>query len=353
QPATDLAYYLTSLEILPPLYYSETSAEQLAKAPVGSGPYRLSQWLEGRELVLEAAPDYWQGAPALPSLVFQTVSQPQDRLTALRLGKADLITDLPPAPLAGWNIPDSRLATVETTQRMFIGVRVEASSPLADKRVRQALNYSINVEQIAEDWLAGYGDRYGSWVNPPATNPELTPWPYDPNLARRLLAEAGYGQGFTTTLRTPIGMYEQDVNIAKAVAQQLGEVGVIVEVDAVDRNIYMRQLLSGDVAPLFLLAINSQGNGLEDVKNLSKDFAFNPTAWQNELFEDKLRQAARTFNQATQARFLNEAQAIAYDEAPWIWLWRSHRFYGASQNLDWSPRPDGLIYLYKPKADLN
>jgi peptide/nickel transport system substrate-binding protein len=352
KPASDLPYYLTSLEILPPLYYSETGADQVAKAPVGSGPYRLSQWQAGQALVLEAVPDYWQGAPSLPGLVFQIVSQPQERLAALRLGRADLITDLPPIPTARWNIPNSRLATVETTQRMFIGIRIVTNSPLADKRVRQALNYSINVEQIAETWLAGYGDRYGSWVNGPATHPELDPWPYDPNLARRLVAEAGYPQGFTTTLRTPIGMYEEDVNIAKAVAQQLAQVGVMVEVEAVDQNVYMEQLLSGDIAPLFLLALNSQGNGLEDIRNLSKDFTFNLTGWQNELFEEKLRQAADSHNQAAQSLFLTEAQAIAYDEAPWIWLWRSHRFYGVSQDLTWEPRPDGLIYLYKPEADL-
>ena len=78
---------------------------------------------------------------------------------------------------------------------MFIGIRAEEGSPLADKRVRQALNYGINVEQIVDDWLEGYGERYGSWVNPPWNNPELAPWPYDPDLARTLLAEAGYPDG--------------------------------------------------------------------------------------------------------------------------------------------------------------
>jgi peptide/nickel transport system substrate-binding protein len=284
-------------------------------------------------------------------LVFQTVSPVDERLAALLVGEVILVTDLPPMPVAEWNSPGSRLEAIESTQRMFIGLHIEEGSPLADKRVRQALNYGVDVGQIINDWLEGYGEPYGSWVNPPINNPELAPWPYDPDLARELLAEAGYSQGFTTTLRTPAGAYYHDVNISQAIAQQLGEIGVTVEVKTVSNwGIYARELLTGDTAPLFLLTLNSRGDALEDAKNLSSEFAFNPTEWQNESFEEVLRRATNTFNEDSRTRLLNEAQAIAYDEAPWIWLWRQCHFYGVSQSLDWTPRRDGLVYLYKPVA---
>ena len=350
QPVSNLPYHLTSLEILPPVYYSETGSDQLAVAPVGSGPYQVEQWAQGEALVLEAVPTYWKGAPAWPRLTLQTVPQAQDRLAALRDGEAALVTDLPPIQAAEWDSPNSRLEAIESTQRMFIGIRIEEESPLADKRVRQALNYGVNVEQIVDDWLEGYGERYGSWVNSPSNNLALAPWPYDPNLARALLAEAGYEEEFTTTLtlHTPVGVYYQDVAIAKTIAQQLGEIGITVEVETLDWDAYVRELLSDDTAPLFLLGLNSRGDGLEDVRNLSSAFAFNPTGWQNESFEEALRQAAKTFNENARARLLNEAQSIAYDEAPWIWLWRQYAFYGISQSLDWTPRRDGLVYLYEP-----
>jgi peptide/nickel transport system substrate-binding protein len=345
QPVANLPYHLAFLEILPPIYYSETSPDQLAVAPVGSGPYRLGQWIRGEALVLEAVPTYWKGAPALSHLIFETVPLAEERLTVLRGGKAALVTDLPPMPVDQWDSPNSRLEAIESTQRMLIGIRIEEGSPLADKRVRQALNYGVNVEQIVDDWLAGYGERYGSWVNPPWNNSELAPWPYDPDLARDLLAEAGYREGFTTTLRTPAGVYYQDVAVAEAVAQQLGEIGVTVEVETVDWATYVGELLSGNVAPLFLLGLNSHGDGLEDVKNLSAAFAFNPTGWRSESFEEILGRALNTFNEDSRARLLNQAQSIAYDEAPWIWLWRQYEFYGVSNELDWAPRADGLIYL--------
>lgn len=352
QPIANLPYHLAFLEILPPIYYSQTDPEQLAIAPVGSGPYRLVKSSQDEGVVLEAVPDYWKGTPARSQLVFRTVPLVQDRLDALAEGQATLVTDLPPMPIEQWNIPDSTLQPIESTQRMFIGIRAAPGSPLEDERVRQALNYGVNVEQIVDEWVNGYGKRYGSWVNPPANNPELTPWPYDPDQARELLAAAGYTEGFTTTLRTPVDVYYHDVDIAKTIAQQLGQINVTVKVEPInDWNVYMRELLTDDAnnpVSLFLLGLNSRGDGLEDVKNLSSAFAFNPTRWENDTFEETLGRAVNTFNEHSRIGLLNEAQSIAYNRAPWIWLWRQYDFYGVSEGVDWTPRRDGLIYLYKP-----
>ncbi len=350
QPVANVPYHFAFLEILPPVYYSATNFAQLAVAPVGSGPYQLGDWTRGRELILEAVPTYWKGEPTFSRLTFETVPSVEDRLAALRVNSNVLATDLPPIKPDEWNLQNNRLAAIESTQRMFIGLHIQEDTPLADKRVRQALNYGVNVEQIIDNLLMGYGERYGSWVNPPSNNSELQPWPYDPDLARDLLAQAGYQAGFTTTLRIPTGAYYQDVAIAEAIAGYLAKIGVTVEVEAVDWSTYTGQLLSGDVTPLFLLGLNSRGNGLEDVKNLSADFGFNPTGWRNFSFESTVEQAANTFNDTSQTRLLNEAQAIAYEEVPWLWLWRSYDFYGVSESLDWAPRRDGLVNLYKPLA---
>jgi peptide/nickel transport system substrate-binding protein len=146
-------------------------------------------------------------------------------------------------------------------------------------------------------------------------------------------------------------VYDQDVAIAQAVAAQLAEIGVTVEVDTIKNwDVYVRELLSGKSDPLFLLELNSRGDGLEDVLNMSQTFVFNPTGWRNESFEEAATRAIGTFNEGTRDRLMNEAQAIAYEEAPWLWLWKPYDFYGVSQNLDWTPRRDGLINLYKPST---
>ncbi len=348
KPMPNLPYLVASLEILPPGRYQGQDDAAVASDPVGTGPYRfVSQEADG-SVILDAFSDYWRGAPAVQRIVFRPVPDVTQRLEALQRGEAQLITDLPPARAEEANTETSRLETIESTRRLFVGIRFDPDSPLADKRVRQALNYAVNVQELVERYHAGYGQRYASWVNPPNANPDLEPWPYDPERARNLLAEAGYPDGFATTLDTPVGRYPQDEAIAYAIAEQLAAVGVQAQVQPQqDWETYVRQkLITKETAPLFLLAIASEANDLEDVRNLAYDFPLNPTGWFNEEFEAMLDEAKVTFNVERRQELLYQAQALAYDEAPWIWLWRLYDFYGVANGLAWTPRADGVVDLY-------
>ncbi|MCB9079300.1 MAG: hypothetical protein H6631_16995 [Anaerolineaceae bacterium] len=352
QPVANLPYHLSFLEILPPGYYADIDLNQATTKPIGSGPYQVTEWHQGDPVVLDAFADYWQGAPEISQLIFKSVPNSQARIAALSEGEAALVTDLPPADQESFDA--GRLASVESTQRLFVGMRVTADSPLANPQVRQALNYAVNVQQLIDDYQAGYGMPYGSWVSGPAGNPELSPWPYDPERARSLLEEAGYAEGFSTTLHTPVGVYPNDEEIAQAIAQQLGQIGVEVKVVPISNwDVYVRELFNNPEIALFLLRLNSHQDGLEDVSNLSPGFLFNPTGWQNDAFEDLLSRAVNTFNEESRNRLLQEAQAVAYEEAPWLWLWQPYHFYGVSPDLKWTPRADGLIYLYRSTTDSN
>ncbi|MFN2232158.1 MAG: ABC transporter substrate-binding protein [Anaerolineae bacterium] len=350
RPVPDLPYHLAFLEILPPGHYSTVEPEQAGNDPVGSGPYRLEDWIPGKEVALAAVPSYWGGAPRWSRIVFRSVPDLQDRLSALSSGAASLVTDLPPIKADRWDVADTRLEAIESTTRMLIGMHAAPDTPLADRRVRRALNYGVDVAQVVDEWLEGYGERYGSWVNPPGNNPALVPWPYDPDLARELLADAGYADGLEITLTTPSGAYYQDAAIAQSIAQQWDEIGIQARVEVLDWGTYVERLLSEDVPSLFLLGMNSRGNALQDVRNLSQEWPYNPTGWQEPLFAQQLRLASTTFDPQARATALDELQALAYDEAPWIWLWRPYRFYGVSQYLDWTPRRDGLVNLYEPRS---
>jgi peptide/nickel transport system substrate-binding protein len=351
RPAVAMAYELATVEILPPLYYAQTAPKDLADNPVGSGPYRAIGWEPGVQVVLEANTDYWRGVPAVQTLVFQAESDGEARLTRLAEGDVDLVTDLTPDQADAANTERSRLEAIESTRRLFLGLRYQEGTPLADPRVRQALNYAVDVQALVNEFHAGYGQRYGSWVNPPNTDPDLQPWPYDPEAARELLTLAGYPQGFETTLDTPVGRYYGDQQIATAISAQLAQVGITVTVQSHNWPNYVQtRLLPKRTAPLFLLGITSRGNGLEDVRNLGYNFAYNPTLWYDQRFEDLLDRMQQTFNSTLRTNLSYQAQAIAYEEAPWIWLWKPYLFYGVNQELEgWQPRADGLIYLYNPQ----
>jgi len=348
KPAVSLIYELASVEILPPIYYAQTSLEDLARNPVGSGPYQLAGWDPGGRLVLEANDDYWQGVPLVRTIVFEAENDVSQRLTRLVDGDTDLVADLPPDQSGAADTERTQLLAIESTRRLFVGLRFQEDTPLADRRVRQALNYAVDVQALVSEFHAGYGQRYGSWVNPPNADPALSPWPYDPAKARDLLSQAGYPDGFEIAMDTPVGRYYQDQEIAKAIAAQLAKVGVTTIVQPREWSVYVSErLIPKDTAPLFLLSLMSWGDGPEDMRNLAYDFPFNPTLWYNEEFEQLIGEIEQTFNSRLRQNLQLRAQAIAYDEAPWIWLWRPYLFYGASEKLDWwQPRPDGLIYLY-------
>lgn len=346
EPNASVPYRLSSVEMLPPGYYG-SGGEDSISSPVGSGPYRFSRWDSDGSIVLEANSGYWKDAPVVSRLVFRPELDPAARVTALLSGEAELASGLSHDQVATVQTEDTRAEFVESTRRLFIGIRAGVDSPLVDKRVRQALNYGVDVDALIADLAGGYGKRYGSWVNPPHNLDTLAPWPYDPENARQLLAEAGYADGFQITLNTPIGRYYRDQEVASAVAEQLAEVGVRVQVQTYEWESYVRDLLfPQETATLFLLGLASRGDGLEDTANLSAGFPFNPTQWQNADFEELVDEAQSTFNSTRRQMFLNDAQALAYEEAPWIWLWRPYDFYGVASELDWKPRPDGLIYLY-------
>jgi peptide/nickel transport system substrate-binding protein len=349
KPVVDVPYYLTHVEMLPPDYYGQASVEELIGQPVGTGPYRFSGRNGPNELILTANADYWQGKAPFETLTYRFVPDLNQNLPEFSAEETTLVAGLSPQQLAladeaGWQV-----GAVESTKRLFIGIKGGEDGPLADARVQHALNYAIDVEAIVADHLGGYGQRYGKWSVQPGEGDDQATWSYNPVKARELLAEAGYPDGFETTLDAPLGRYHNDQVVTQAIVEQLVQVGVIVEVQSYDWPTYVEQhLLPGDVASLYLLGLNSRGNTLEDLSTLSIAFPFNPLDWRNPAFSSLLIEARQTFNQGLRARLLNEAETIVAKEAPMIWLWRQYDFYAFTPDLVWTPRPDGLIYLYQP-----
>lgn len=347
QATVNVPFELASVEMLPPGYYGSASREDAVARPVGSGPYRFERWDQGEGVILSANQEYWGGAPRAETLVFGSQADVQQRLVDLESGLADIISDIPPALFSQADTPASRGVTIESARRFLIGMRGDDGTPLADTRVRQALNYAVNVDRIVQESQSGYGQRYASYVSPPNADPSLSPWPYDPDRARSLLAEAGYPDGFDMVMDVPLDRYVDGETIAGAVAEDLAQVGVRVELRDQEWPEYVRQLLARESSPLFLLTMSSRGNDLEDARNLAYLFPFNPTGWYNPDFEALLAEAASTYNRDKRRELLSRAQAIAFEEAPWICLWRPYEFYGVAHDLAWSPRPDALIYLYQ------
>ena len=225
----------------------------------GTGPFMLESHETGQRTILVRNPHWWGStgsAPEFERIVWDIVPDPKERLALLLSGQTDFIQDPPLEALDSIRgRPGLRLAETGELRVLLLGLNqgtselhsgdVEGANPFKDKRVRQALYQAIDMEAIRAGVMDGFAVPTGMTI-PPGVNgyaPELDQrLPYDPARAKGLLAEAGYRDGFGVTLDCPNNRYLNDEAICRAVASQLGEIGIRVKVDAQPKEVHFAKL---------------------------------------------------------------------------------------------------------------
>jgi peptide/nickel transport system substrate-binding protein len=343
--ALNMLYWLAEAYIVPPEYYAESSP-QVASQPVGSGPYRFVEWSRDERVVLEANPDYYGGAPDIERLVFRVIPEASSRLNELIAGNVDLVTGLSQDQAARVNTERTELVAVQGLRKMHLGIAFNGEQEaLQDQRVRQALNYAVDADAIIEALLGGYTSRLISYVNPPNDNPDLTPYSYDPERARELLAEAGYPDGFTVALQGPSERWGADTQILLVLAQYLQAVGVNAEVETMEGGTYANEMTNRNLQGLYYAGWAALVNPIVENIILTCGHIDNPGEYCNEEFDALIEEAQQTADDDARQELLFQAQEIIWEDAPWVFLWYLPDLYGANRNLEWTPRPDGYVDL--------
>jgi peptide/nickel transport system substrate-binding protein len=228
--------------ILPKAHFQKLGADGFAKAPIGSGPYRVVKNAIGSSMQLEAVDRHWAtGVPKFKTLTFLLVPEESTRLAQLQAGEADIIAvsreRVPEVKAAGFNV-FSKLndqVVVVYMQQQWDAV------PVSDKRVRQALNFALDKEAILKFVFAGQGVPavmypIGSYGVAGGADATLQPYPYDPQKAKQLLAEAGYANGFETKIYAYVTADLPELpRLSEAVADYLGKIGVKAKITPMDR----------------------------------------------------------------------------------------------------------------------
>ncbi len=355
EPSPLMLEWLVYFYMMAPKYYSGTPEAQAALHPVGTGPYIFKEWVHDDHVTVSANPKYWGPKPAIQTIVFRPVPEAGTRVADLLSGAADIITNVPPDQISRINASAiAGVKTVEGGRDIFIGMRTDRP-PFNDVRVRQAMNYAVDVDAILKSILSGKGRRMATLVNAYA-DPSVKPYPYDPGKAKALLAEAGWkiqngaltkdGQPFSVTLDTPVGRYISDKEIAEAAASYLQAIGVQVKVNPLAWPVYSKKMFE-DVNPadMYLLGLGSSFDGQDEIRYVEKDFGYNPTFWNNAEFEKQYDLLNHTVDQGQRTRILYRLQEIVHDDAPLIFLYKQTDYYGVSKRLVWAPRADELIIL--------
>ncbi|HLW60802.1 MAG TPA: ABC transporter substrate-binding protein [bacterium] len=355
KPAPLMLEWLVNFYMVAPKYYSTVTPAQAALRPIGTGPYMFKEWVHDDHATVTINPNYWGAKPKLQTVIFRPVPEAGTRIADLLSGGADIIVNVPPDQVN--RINGSPLATVKTVEGgrdIFIGMRTDRAV-FKDLRVRQAMNYAVDVDTILRSLLNGKGQRMATVVNAYA-NPAVKPYPYDANKARALLSDAGWklengvlvkdGQPLSVTLDTPVGRYIRDKEIAEAVGSYLQAVGVQVKVNPLAWPVYAKKMFD-DVNPadMYLLGLGSSFDGQDEIRYLEKDYGYNPTFWNNADFEKLYGSLNLAVDPNQRTQTLYKLQQIAHDDPPIIYLYKQIDYYGVSKRINWEPRRDELIML--------
>ena len=298
-------------------------------SPVGTGPFKFASWDRGQRVVLEKNPGYWKYPVKIDRVVYRPIVEDQARLTELLTGALDLIVGTPPdfvAQLEG--SPRVTLLKQVGAHVWYLGINNQ-KKPFDDKRVRQALNFAVNKDAIVRDVLKGTGSLSHGPVLPNTwgADPALKAYPYDPERAKKLLAEAGYGNGFSTTLWVPesgSGM-QSPVAMSTVIQSNLKAIGVNVALQTMEWGAYLAKLRTKE-QDLFALSWMA-GNEDPDMVMypLLHSSQWTPNGpnralYKNDKYDELLHQARLTTDQKKRAELYREAQRILVDDAPWVFV---------------------------------
>jgi peptide/nickel transport system substrate-binding protein len=345
-PDPTLPARLYWMKMVPPKYATDPN---FGTKPVGTGPYKFVEWVRDDHVDLEANTDYWGTKPTIGKVRIRPIKEEVTRLAALKAGEVDLVRGLIPEYVN--QVPKA----VSTPGLEFPWLRLNTLvGPLTDKRLRQAINYAINKDALAQSLYSGYAVPADGQILTPGHfgyNPDVKAYPYDPDKAKALIQEAGYA-GEEIEFIGEAGRWLKDKELIEAVAQQLRDAGFNIKVNIVEWSQWLDLLFAGaDKAPTIQFSAHS--NELLDAdRTLSALFEStgSQTAYSNREF-DKLVDAARTETDLTKrADEYHQAVQIAFDDAAVGFLLNLKDIYGMTNRIEWTPRLDGKMLVLEMKV---
>jgi len=344
----------------------DVTQSPLVRAPVGTGPYRFVEWVPGEKVVLEANPDYYEGKPYIHRVVYRIIPDPSTMFLEMRNGGLDLMSLTPLQYVRQTDTPAFRRMFVKyhypDFSYTYLGFNLRR--PLfKDLRVRRALAHAVNKQELVDGVLLGLGVaatgpyKPGSW----AYNPDVRRYPYDPDLARRMLEEAGWsdsdgdgireknGRRFSFTIVTNQGN-DQRIKAGEIIQRRFREVGVEVKLRVIEWASFLKEFINpGNFDATILAWTTVPDPDAYNVWHSSKtgigelNFVGFKNAEVDRLLEDGRRTLDRSERKAVYDRF----QEILAEQQPYIFLYVpealpavARRFHGID------PAPSGIMYNF-------
>ncbi|HSS66684.1 MAG TPA: ABC transporter substrate-binding protein [Gammaproteobacteria bacterium] len=301
--------------------------EKVDLEPVGTGPFQLVGYQKDAVIRYKAHPDYWAGKANIDNLVFAITPDPAVRYQKLKAGECHVMPYPNPADIEAMrNDPEIKVLEQEGLNVGYLAFNTE-KKPYDDKRVRKALNYAVNKQAILDAVFQGAGKIAKNPIPPTiwSYNDEVKDYPYDPAMAKKLLAEAGYGNGFETDIwAMPVQRpYNPNARrMAELIQSDFQKVGVKAKIVSFEWGEYLKRSKMGEHQTVLLGWTGDNGDpdnfmfvllGCEAAKDSA-----NRARWCNREFNDLLVNAKQTSNVAKRTELYKKAQLVFKEEAPWV-----------------------------------
>jgi len=348
---------------------AKTEDYNSGKAAIGTGPYRFASFVPGDRIELVRNEDYWGEKPQWEKVTLKPIKSGPARVAALLAGDVDLIEDAPTADIERLK-KDPEIEVSQTVSRRVIYFHMDQfredspfitakdgskiKNPLMDQRVRQALSKAINRDAIVERVMEGVAIPAGQLLAEGffGVSPNVKPPAYDPEGAKKLLAEAGYPDGFKMTLHGPNGRYTNDVKIAEAVAQMFTRVGVETSIEMLPPAVYFSRASAGaNGLPEFSFILvgwgSDTGETSSPLKTLLGTFdkekgtgAANRGRYSNPELDKLIAQALATVDDAKRQDLLAKAVEVAMEDVGLIPSHYQINTWASKKGLTYEARAD-------------
>ncbi len=350
KPDSTILFALAAqLGMQPPNYVKQVGPEGFAAKPVGTGPYKFVEWVRGDHVTLEANPNYWNGSPkgkpTIQRLTIRPIPDESARVAALKSGQVQLIDHVSGDIAATLASNDIAVVSKETTQLPQVHIDAK-NGPTKELKVRQALNHAVDVESIIKDILKAQAKRLNTSLSPSTIgyDPSLPAYTYDPNKAKQLLGEAGFGSGFQTKIDYPTVETKQ---VVEAIQAYLGAVGVKADVNPMEIGAYNNnwRAAKDKMAPLAFVTYGAEidpGNmGLFLTCNGLLSRYCNPQV--DELWQKQLA----TYDEAERTAQMKQIGKLLHDDPGFIFMYPAIENYAMSKKVSgFQPSVDGRIRLF-------